>query len=64
MLLLLMTGVALWVVYGLFKSDAVIVLANGVTLALLAIILYFKLRYPERAPDRQADVKVAWRRPS
>jgi hypothetical protein len=32
------------VVYGLFKNDAVIMLANGVTLALLGIILYQHVR--------------------
>ena len=56
MLLLLMGGVVLWIVYGAFKNDAVIILANGITFALLAIILYFKLRYPQRAEDRQAGV--------
>jgi MtN3 and saliva related transmembrane protein len=37
-------GVALWVVYGFLKADAVIILANAVSLALLGGILYFKLR--------------------
>jgi MtN3 and saliva related transmembrane protein len=38
----LATGVALWVVYGVLQSDAVIILANAVSLALLIGILYFK----------------------
>lgn len=41
---ILATGVALWIVYGVLKSDAVIVLANSVSLALLIGILYFKVR--------------------
>jgi MtN3 and saliva related transmembrane protein len=44
MFLTLAAGVALWVVYGFLKSDAVIVLANCISFALLMGILYFKLR--------------------
>jgi MtN3 and saliva related transmembrane protein len=44
MLLILASGLALWVSYGLMRSDAVIVIANGVSISLLACILYFKLR--------------------
>ena len=71
MLLLLMTGVGLWVVYGVFKSDAVIILANGATLILLAILLYFKLRYPHDAnlhekrhetPRSGEQEEVTWQR--
>jgi MtN3 and saliva related transmembrane protein len=40
----LAAGVALWVVYGLLKSDVVIIIANAVSLALLLGILYFKIR--------------------
>jgi len=40
----LAVGVALWIVYGILKKDAVIILANSASLALLAGILYFKLR--------------------
>ena len=45
----LAVGIALWVAYGFLKSDAVIILANAVSLALLGGILYFKLR-GERQP--------------
>jgi MtN3 and saliva related transmembrane protein len=51
MLLLLASGLALWICYGLLKSDPVIVVANGVSLALVGIVLSFKLREPE---DRRA----------
>ena len=55
MLLLLTCGLGLWLVYGLMRGDVVIVLANGVSLALLGCILYFKVResHGRGAPHRQ-----------
>jgi MtN3 and saliva related transmembrane protein len=44
MFLILAAGVALWVLYGILKSDPVIVIANASSLAFLMGILYFKLR--------------------
>ena len=41
---ILAAGVALWVVYGALRADPVIVIANAVSLVMLAGILYFKLR--------------------
>jgi MtN3 and saliva related transmembrane protein len=41
---ILAAGIALWVVYGVLQGDAVIILANSVSLVLLAGILYFRLR--------------------
>lgn len=49
MIAILATGIALWVLYGLLRSDAVIVLANGVSLALLLAILGLKTRESWRA---------------
>ena len=46
MLLLLAAGLALWLVYGLMRGDPVIIIANGVSLALLGGIIFFKLRGP------------------
>jgi MtN3 and saliva related transmembrane protein len=46
MLSILATGIAMWTVYGVLKSDIVIIIANAVSLALLIGILYFKLREP------------------
>jgi MtN3 and saliva related transmembrane protein len=43
MLLLLMTGLGLWLLFGVWKEEFSIVAANGVTLLLTSIILYFKL---------------------
>lgn len=45
MFLVLVTGIVLWLVYGLFKADAPLVLANAVTLVLAGGILVAKLRY-------------------
>ena len=42
-LLLFGSGLALWVVYGFFQKDVVIIVANGVSLLILSVILYLKL---------------------
>jgi MtN3 and saliva related transmembrane protein len=44
MFLVLAGGVALWIVYGILKTDYVIILANAVSLILLLAILGFKIR--------------------
>jgi MtN3 and saliva related transmembrane protein len=44
MLLLLACGLGLWVMYGVLQKDIIIILANGVSLALLAGLMYLKLR--------------------
>jgi MtN3 and saliva related transmembrane protein len=44
MFLILAAGIALWVMYGVLKGDGVIILANGLSLAFLCAILFFKLR--------------------
>jgi MtN3 and saliva related transmembrane protein len=44
MFLILGMGIALWVIYGVMQGDAVIILANSVSLLLLSGILFFKLR--------------------
>ena len=51
MFMILAAGVALWIAYGLLKSDPVIVAANTVSLVLLIGILYFKVRAPGAAPE-------------
>jgi MtN3 and saliva related transmembrane protein len=40
----LAVGIALWIVYGVMRSDMVIILANSVSLLLLLGILAFKVR--------------------
>jgi MtN3 and saliva related transmembrane protein len=44
MLMILATGIALWVVYGVMKGDMVIIIANAVSLLLLFNLLVFKVR--------------------
>ena len=45
MFLLLVFGVFLWLVYGLLLNDLPIILANGSTMVLAGIILFFKLTF-------------------
>jgi MtN3 and saliva related transmembrane protein len=44
MYVLFVTGVALWLVYGVFLESLPLIAANGTTLVLAASILYVKLR--------------------
>jgi MtN3 and saliva related transmembrane protein len=44
MLATLGAGLALWVTYGLVKGDFVIVLANAVSLTMVVVLGFFKLR--------------------
>ena len=46
MLLLLITGVSLWFIYGLVISDLPVVYANGITLVLLLILTGMKMTFP------------------
>ena len=39
------TGVLLWFIYGLISNAPAVFIANGVTLGLVLIILYFKLKF-------------------
>ena len=45
MYLVLITGISLWVLYGLLIGDYPILIANGVTVILALIILIAKIRY-------------------
>jgi len=45
MVLTLASGLALWVVYGVMKGDAVLIGANGVALAIALILAALKLRH-------------------
>jgi len=45
MFLVLVTGLALWLAYGSGKGEIPIIAANGVTLVLAGIILFFKVRH-------------------
>ena len=52
MFLILATGIALWVLYGVLQTDTVIILANSVSLAFLCTILFFKLRNVFKGVDK------------
>lgn len=42
---LFVTGLALWLVYGILQQDWPVILANAVTLTLAGAVLAMKLRY-------------------
>ena len=44
MLLSLSAGTALWIGYGVLQGDPAIMAANGVSLALVSMLLFFKMR--------------------
>ncbi|MET4386625.1 MtN3 and saliva related transmembrane protein [Bradyrhizobium sp. F1.4.3] len=45
MFLVMVLGLALWLVYGLLSGDAPLVAANAITMVLAGGILFMKLRY-------------------
>lgn len=49
MFMILMTGVGLWVVYGIVKNDLPIIATNGVSLALNSVMMYLMIRYRENS---------------
>lgn len=53
MLLLLATGLALWMVYGVLEADLVIIAANAISLAMLSAMLFFRLRRRGRDAGRK-----------
>jgi MtN3 and saliva related transmembrane protein len=44
MYIMLTTGVALWLAYGILKADIPLIIANGVTFAFASIILIIKIK--------------------
>lgn len=45
MIILLMSGVGLWLVYGILRPDVVIIFSNSLTFLLLGVLLAIKLKY-------------------
>jgi MtN3 and saliva related transmembrane protein len=45
MLVTFSTGLLLWLIYGVLIQSLPVMLANGVTLILSSVILYFKVRF-------------------
>lgn len=45
MVLILLTNVCIWLVYGIAKDDLAMILANSIILFLSLVMLYFKLTF-------------------
>ena len=45
MFLVLVTGLSLWLTYGIWRSEWPLIIANSITLMLASTILYFKIRH-------------------
>ncbi len=45
MYIVLATGILLWTVYGILINDIPVIIANGISFALAAIVLGLKLKY-------------------
>jgi MtN3 and saliva related transmembrane protein len=45
MILILLANVSTWLVYGIFKGDLAIIIANSIILALSLLMLVFKLSF-------------------
>ena len=45
MLITFILGVFLWLIYGFYRRDIAIILANGITLILNLMILWLKIKY-------------------
>ncbi|PMB21242.1 hypothetical protein CEN45_15265 [Fischerella thermalis CCMEE 5198] len=45
MLITFIIGIFLWLIYGIFRQDLAIILANFITLIFNLIILWLKIRY-------------------
>lgn len=52
MLLILATGLAAWVLYGFLKGDWVIVIANSISVTMLANLIYLKIAGPKGAATK------------
>jgi MtN3 and saliva related transmembrane protein len=42
-------GVSLWIAYGIYLKDTIIIMANGITLTTLVILLWLYFCYRKRA---------------
>lgn len=45
MYLIMLTGVALWLIYGIYLNSLAMIIANTATIILTIIIIFFKLKY-------------------
>ena len=42
---IMLTGISLWLIYGIIIEDLPLIIANGISVFLAAIVLGFKLKY-------------------
>ena len=45
MYIIISIGLSLWILYGVFRKDLPVILANGVTLVFCCSILFMKIKY-------------------
>jgi MtN3 and saliva related transmembrane protein len=53
MLVIQMTGLSAWAVYGVMKGDPIIITSNSVGVALFATLAVFKLTFKDKPPEAQ-----------
>jgi MtN3 and saliva related transmembrane protein len=51
MLLVLMTGLALWIWYGIEKKDTPIIATNAFSILVNILLLFFRFRYGEKKDE-------------
>jgi len=54
--LLFSTGVALWLVYGIYSGSRPVIASNAVTLLLSLSILYLKVKYDSKGAKKEMGV--------
>jgi MtN3 and saliva related transmembrane protein len=57
MLLILMTGLSLWIYYGTIISDLPLILTNSFSLCFNLLIIFFKFKY-KKAPTEESGRRV------
>lgn len=50
-------GVLLWIIYGIHLRNVIIIIANSVTLASLAILIFFYFTFGRRVDEKGADYR-------
>jgi len=54
MFLLYVVGMSMWLTYGIIKSDLPIIITNAIALTFHALMLFFKLKYKNKAATATA----------
>ena len=48
MLLMFITGISLWLVYGFYIHSPSMIVANGITIGSSFLLIYFKIKYSKK----------------